>query len=195
MKPVIVRPDLPAHGVAAPGVVTGNSYRLLYGINWMQKRGYQPPHDIRIGAMLETPSIAYASDRFYREVDFISVGGNDLLQFFFAADRGNELVRQRYDMLSSPFLSFLQMVVRRCRDADCPLSFCGEVAGRPVDALALASIGLRTLSMRPTSIGPVKAMFREVDLSAASKVLQAALDEARPDIRNHLTEWLEQQGR
>lgn len=163
--------------------------------DWMQKRGYQPPEDIRIGAMLETPSIAYASERFFREVDFISVGGNDLLQFFFAADRGNEMVRRRYDALAPSFLSFLRIVVARCQTATCALSFCGEAAGRPVDALALAAIGFPTLSMRPASIGPVKAMLRSIDLGEATNVVNAALDEARPDLRAHLTDWLEQQSR
>ena len=163
--------------------------------DWMRRRGYQPPDDIRVGAMLETPSIAYASERFFQEVDFISVGGNDLLQFFYAADRGNEMVRRRYDALSPSFLSFLRVVVGRCRDAACDLSFCGESAGRPVDALALAAIGFRSLSMRPASIGPVKAMLRNIDLGAATTIVDAALAQSRPDLRAHLTDWLERQGR
>ena len=96
--------------------------------------------------------------------DFVSIGGNDLKQFFFAADRENELVRRRYDMLSSSFLGFLEQIVARCAGHGTPLSFCGEDAGRPLEALALAAIGLRSLSMRPASIGPVKALLRQVDL-------------------------------
>ncbi|MGB0411120.1 MAG: phosphoenolpyruvate--protein phosphotransferase [Pikeienuella sp.] len=163
--------------------------------DWLQKMGHETPSEIKIGAMLETPSIAYASDRFFREVDFISVGGNDLLQFFYAADRGNELVRRRYDVVSPAFLSFLRLVVARCEKAACTLSFCGEAAGRPVDALALAAIGFRTLSMRPVSIGPVKAMLRRINLSEATTVLEQALAENRQDLRAHLAKWLEQQSR
>ena len=84
----------------------------------------------------------------FREVDFLSVGGNDLLQFMFAADRGNERVRRRYSALHPAFLRYLRRLVERCDGHDVRLSFCGEAAGRPLEALALAGIGFRTLSMR-----------------------------------------------
>ena len=76
-------------------------------------------------------------------------------------------MRRRYDMLSSSFLGFLEQIVARCAEHGTPLSFCGEDAGRPLEALALAAIGLRSLSMRPASIGPVKALLRKVDLAGA----------------------------
>ena len=117
--------------------------------------------------MLETPSLAYAPGRLLPETDFISIGGNDLKQFFFAADRENELVRRRYDMLNVSFLTFIEQIAGRCAEHGTPLSFCGEDAGRPVEALALAAIGLRSLSMRPASIGPVKALLRRCRLAEA----------------------------
>jgi phosphotransferase system enzyme I (PtsP) len=137
--------------------------------------GHPVPRELRIGAMLETPSLAYAPDRFFQLADFISVGGNDLKQFFFAADRENERVRRRYDMLSTCFLQFLELIVGRCAAHGTPLSFCGEDAGRSVEALSLAAIGFRRLSMRPASIGPVKALLRQIDL----REVRAAIDEAR----------------
>jgi phosphotransferase system enzyme I (PtsP) len=137
--------------------------------------GHQVPARLRIGSMLETPSLAFAPDRFFHATDFISIGGNDLKQFFFAADRENELVRRRYDTLDLAYLGFLEQIVQRCAKHDTPLSFCGEDAGRPIEALGLAAIGLRTLSMRPASIGPVKALLRRIDLDAA----RAAIDDAR----------------
>ncbi len=140
-----------------------------------QALGHQVPASLKIGAMLETPSLAYAPDSFFDTVDFLSIGGNDLKQFFFAADRENELVRRRYDTLSASFLGFLEQIVARCAAHGTPLSFCGEDAGRPVDALGLAAIGLRSLSMRPASIGPVKALLRQVDLDVA----RAIIDEGR----------------
>ena len=140
-----------------------------------RERGHPAPREMKIGAMLETPSLAYASDRFFALTDFVSVGGNDLKQFFFAADRENERVRRRYDMLSLSFLTFLEHVVARCARNGTPLSFCGEDAGRPVEALGLAAVGFRSLSMRPASIGPVKALLRRVDLGA----VRAAIEEAR----------------
>ncbi len=136
--------------------------------------GRAVPARIEIGAMLETPSLAFAPDSFYDKADFISVGGNDLKQFFFAADRENELVRRRYDTLSLSYLTFLQGIVARCGAHGTPLSFCGEDAGRPVDALALAAIGFRQLSMRPASIGPVKALLRSVMLVDARAAIEAA---------------------
>ncbi|MEL7258342.1 MAG: phosphoenolpyruvate--protein phosphotransferase, partial [Pseudomonadota bacterium] len=137
--------------------------------------GHPLPERIEVGAMLETPSLAFAPDSFYDEVDFLSIGGNDLKQFFFAADRENELVRRRYDTLNVSFLSFLEQIVARCEAHKTPLSFCGEDAGRPVEAACLAAIGLRVLSMRPASIGPVKSVLRRTNL----KELKAVIDQER----------------
>ncbi|MEO1292015.1 MAG: phosphoenolpyruvate--protein phosphotransferase [Pseudomonadota bacterium] len=140
-------------------------------------RGGKAPSDLRIGAMLETPALVFAPDRFFEAADFISVGGNDLMQFFFAADRGNERVRERYDGLSTAFLSILSRVVQRCGAAGTPLSFCGEMAGKPVEAVALAALGFRALSMRPASIGPVKEALMSVDLGEIRRLIEPALSE------------------
>jgi phosphotransferase system enzyme I (PtsP) len=154
--------------------------------------GVPLPSRLEIGAMLETPSLAYAPDAFFRLADFISVGGNDLKQFFFAADRENERVRRRYDVLNASFLTFLETVVARCGQADTPLSFCGEDAGRPVEAACFAAIGFRTLSMRPASIGPVKALLRRVDLGALYDVIAQArgggAETVRPAVMAYLSE-------
>ncbi|WP_092498880.1 phosphoenolpyruvate--protein phosphotransferase [Meinhardsimonia xiamenensis] len=137
--------------------------------------GHPLPEKLEIGAMLETPSLAFAPRHFFEMADFISIGGNDLKQFFFAADRENELVRRRYDTLNISFLSLVEMIVKRCEETGTPLSFCGEDAGRPVEAACFAAMGIRTLSMRPASIGPVKHLLRQVDL----RELRAAIDAAR----------------
>ena len=152
--------------------------------------GHPVPDKVEIGAMMETPSLAFAPKSFFELTDFISVGGNDLKQFFFAADRENELVRRRYDTLNLTFLSFLQLVVARCAETGTTLSFCGEDAGRPIEALALAAIGFRTLSMRPASVGPVKALLRKVDLSQARAVIEAARAEGAESARPRLMDWL-----
>jgi phosphotransferase system enzyme I (PtsP) len=152
------------------------------------------PESIEIGAMLETPSLAFAPDSFFREADFVSIGGNDLKQFFFAADRENELVRRRYDTLNMSFLSFLEQIIARCAETGTPLSFCGEDAGRPIEALALAAIGFRSLSMRPASIGPVKALLRKVDLAAARTVIDAARADGQRSVRPDLEAWLKRSG-
>mgnify|MGYP001166049341 CR=1 FL=1 len=148
---------------------------LLHERDRERDNGQLAPSELLIGAMLETPSLAYAPDSFFQACDFISIGGNDLKQFFFAADRENERVRRRYDTLDTAFLNFLETIVTRCAATNTQLSFCGEDAGRPIEALALAALGFRTLSMRPASIGPVKHLIRRTDLGA----LRAVMDEAR----------------
>lgn len=152
--------------------------------------GHRIPESIELGAMLETPSLAYAPRRFFEEVDFLSIGGNDLKQFFFAADRENERVRRRYDTLNVSFLTFLQGIVDRCTDTGTRLSFCGEDAGRPVEALCLAAIGLRTLSMRPASIGPVKSLLMRTDLCALGQVIEQAREDGLQSVRGPVMEFL-----
>ncbi|MCO4843379.1 MAG: phosphoenolpyruvate--protein phosphotransferase [Yoonia sp.] len=152
--------------------------------------GHPLPSKLRVGAMLETPSLAFAPDAFFEEVDFISVGGNDLKQFFFAADRENERVRKRYDTLNPAFLLFLQGVVERCKRYGTQLSFCGEDAGRPVEALCFAAIGFRTLSMRPASVGPVKHLLRRVDLTEVRDIIDGSIAAGDPSVRRAVADWL-----
>lgn len=156
--------------------------------------GHPLPEKIEIGAMLETPSLAFAPIKFFENVDFLSIGGNDLKQFFFAADRENERVRRRYDTLNNSFLSFIERIVERCEATGTSLSFCGEDAGRPVEALCLSAIGLRNLSMRPASIGPVKSLLRRSDLGEVRKVISDARHRGDMSVRPAVMEWLRQQG-
>lgn len=152
--------------------------------------GHPLPATLEVGAMLETPSLAFAPDKFYDEVQFLSIGGNDLKQFFFAADRENERVRRRYDTLNVSFLTFLENIVDRCNASNTPLSFCGEDAGRPIEAACLAAIGLRNLSMRPASIGPVKHMLRRINLVELRAVIHAARDRGDQSVRGSVVDWL-----
>ncbi len=167
---------------------------VLREIHREKSLGHVVPEKIEIGAMMETPSLAYAPKAFFDLTDFVSIGGNDLKQFFFAADRENELVRRRYDTLNLSFLGFLEQIVARCGASGTPLSFCGEDAGRPIEALALAAIGFRTLSMRPASVGPVKALLRRVNLDEARAVIDTARDAGAESARPALMEWLATQG-
>lgn len=152
--------------------------------------GHRLPERLEVGAMLETPSLAYAPQDFFDQVDFISIGGNDLKQFFFAADRENELVRKRYDTLSSSFLSFLEFIVARCQTSGIRLSFCGEDAGRPVEALCLSAIGINALSMRSASIGPVKHMLMRTDLEALKSVIDNARNRGDSSVRKAVMDFL-----
>jgi phosphotransferase system enzyme I (PtsP) len=153
--------------------------------------GHPLPASLEIGAMLETPSLAYAPRKFFEEVDFLSIGGNDLKQFFFAADRENELVRRRYDTLNLAFLTFLENIVARCAETGTRLSFCGEDAGRPVEALCLAAIGIDMLSMRPASIGPVKSLLMRADLGQVRAVIDAARLRGEQSVRKDVMAYLQ----
>jgi len=152
------------------------------------------PARLEVGAMLETPSLAFAADSFFRQVDFLSIGGNDLKQFFFAADRENELVRRRYDTLDVAYLGFLEHIIVRARIAATPLSFCGEDAGRPVEALVLAALGFRLLSMRPASVGPVKHLLRRCNLDEVRAVIDQSRYRGEQSVRGAVTEWLATRG-
>ena len=157
------------------------------------KLGHVLPSSLDVGAMLETPSLAFAPEAFFEEVKFLSVGGNDLKQFFFAADRENERVRRRYDTLNVSFLTFLEGIVERCRRTNTDLSFCGEDAGRPVEALCFAAIGFRSLSMRPASIGPVKSLLRRCNLDDVRKVINKARERGEMSVRADVMAYVKEQ--
>ncbi|MFZ7094349.1 phosphoenolpyruvate--protein phosphotransferase [Primorskyibacter sp. 2E233] len=159
-----------------------------------RKLGHPLPKTVEIGAMLETPSLAFASPRFFEEVEFLSIGGNDLKQFFFAADRENERVRRRYDTLNVSFLTFLGDIVKRCALTTTRLSFCGEDAGRPIEALCLAAIGIHTLSMRPASVGPVKSLLMRTNLAEVKAVIDAAGARGDQSVRDAVMDYLRNEG-
>jgi phosphotransferase system enzyme I (PtsP) len=149
------------------------------------------PQDIKIGAMLETPSLAFSTNEFFKLADFISIGGNDLKQFFFAADRENERVRRRYDTLNLSYLDFLEQIVKRAKNFNTPINFCGEDAGRPLEALALIAVGLRSLSMKASSIGPIKLLIRSISLVELKSIISNARLNETNSVRKDLINWLE----
>ncbi|KIN63866.1 Phosphoenolpyruvate-protein phosphotransferase [Sulfitobacter noctilucicola] len=158
-----------------------------------ERLGHVLPSKLTVGAMLETPSLAFAPRQFFEEVEFLSVGGNDLKQFFFAADRENERVRRRYDTLNVSFLTFLEGIVARCNETNTALSFCGEDAGRPVEALCFAAIGFRSLSMRPASIGPVKSLLRRCNLEDVRTVIETAKAQGEMSVRAAVMDYVRAQ--
>src|ERR1700684_1226115 len=119
-----------------------------------RRDGAPPTVSVEGGVMLEVPSLLFQLDQLLPRIDFLSVGTNDLMQFFFASDRGNPRLAERYDPLSPPMLRALSQVVARCARHHVHLSLCGEMAGSPLDAAALVGIGFRMLSMSPASVGP-----------------------------------------
>lgn len=144
----------------------------------LERHGHEKPAKIDLGAMLEVPSLLFQLDELLEEVDFISIGTNDLHQFMLASDRGNTRMSGRYSALSPPFLRALRQVVQKGDEKGVPITVCGEIAGRTLGAMAMLAIGYRRLSMVPSSIGPVKAMLLRLPLAELSEEFGVLLDNA-----------------
>ncbi|MFN3508371.1 MAG: phosphoenolpyruvate--protein phosphotransferase [Allorhizobium sp.] len=151
-------------------------------IQHLSKFGHQLPKKLQFGAMLEVPALLWQLDELMDAVDFVSVGSNDLFQFAMAVDRGNARVSDRFDVLGRPFLRILRDIVRASERNNTPVTLCGEMASKPLSAMALLGIGFRSISMSPTAIGPVKAMLLGLDIGRLSTDLTAALDDDSPGV-------------
>ncbi|KQT32949.1 peptidase [Sphingomonas sp. Leaf412] len=161
---------------------------------WLAGRGKRLPAEVRYGAMLEVPSLAYQLDLLLPNVQFLSVGTNDLTQFLFAADRANPKLAERYDWLSCSILRFLHGVVGPARDAGVPIAVCGEMGGRPLEAMALIGIGIDRLSITPAAVGPIKAMLRTLDRAALTAFMTDLLRAPPRDMRGALATWAADHG-
>lgn len=148
------------------------------------------PTNIKVGTMLEVPALLFQLDYLLPSVDFISIGTNDLAQFMFAADRTNLQISKRYDVLSPAFLRTLKHIVDYCNKYHVKCSVCGEMAGSPVDALALLGIGVRTLSLSPDALPAVKMAVRTLNLNKFRLYLMSQLNNRQPSLRNLLFSYL-----
>jgi len=129
----------------------------------LEKQGHAPPLGLQLGVMVEVPSLLFELPEIVREADFLSIGTNDLMQFLFAADRENRRVADRFDPLGVGALRALRSIVEAAAEANCPVTVCGEMGGKPLETMALIGLGYRGFSMSAASIGPVKAMLRVLD--------------------------------
>jgi phosphotransferase system, enzyme I, PtsP len=152
------------------------------------------PRQLRVGAMLEVPALLYQLDDLLREVDFLSVGTNDLFQFLFASDRGSYRISERYDVLCPVMLNVLRQLIDRSRAAKVPLSLCGEMAGRPLDAMALIGIGYRNLSISPPTLGPVKMMIRSLHVGSLSNYMDRLCRGPQRSVREKLKCYAQDHG-
>src|SRR3982751_1724025 len=157
-------------------------------VEWARKAKRRVPKEIQFGAMLEVPSLAEMLDQLLPRVDFLSVGTNDLTQFLFAADRSDPRLAERYDWLSPAILRFLKRIIDQARAANVPVRICGEMAGRPLEAMALIGLGAANVSITPTAVGPVKAMVRSLDAAAARARLDQLLARPPKDMRKAPTD-------
>ena len=156
---------------------------------WIAARGRMLPTAIRYGAMLEVPALAEVLDQLLPRVDFLSIGTNDLTQFLFAADRAHPKLAERYDWLSPAILRFLRRVTRQAQEANVPVTVCGEMGGRSIEAMALLALGIDRLSITPAAVGSVKAMIRSLDLAAVRGEMEGWLAQPPADMRAVLTAW------
>ena len=157
-------------------------------------KGKPLPLAIRYGSMLEVPALAESLDLLLPKRDFLSIGTNDLPQFLFAADRAHPKLAERYDWLSPAILRFIRRVVEQCDAAAVPVGICGEMGGKPLEAMALIGLGLSRLSITPAAVGPVKAMIRSLDLASLRAVMQELLAAPPRDMRSALQQWADANG-
>jgi phosphotransferase system enzyme I (PtsP) len=155
-------------------------------VAWAQRRGRPAPARLDVGAMIEAPSLIWHLDALLPMTDFVSVGTNDLLQYLFAADRGNARMADRYDPLSPPALRALAEIQKACAETGTPVSVCGEMAGRPLEAFALVALGFERLSMPPAGIGPVKQMVLSCDREAAHRGVMALIRGSGGSVRGEI---------
>ena len=162
-------------------------------VQHLSRFGHGLPRKLQFGAMLEVPALLWQLDELMSAVDFVSVGSNDLFQFSMAVDRGNARVSDRFDPLGKPFLRILRDIVRAGERNNTPVTLCGELAGKPISAMALLGIGFRSVSMSPASIGPVKAMLLGLEVETLAKVMNEALDDTKSatSIRDVLAHFAE----
>lgn len=153
---------------------------------WAKRRGRALPALLRVGAMIECPSLLWHLDALLPLTDFVSIGTNDLFQYMFAADRTNPLVSERYDPLSPPALRALAEIQKKCADTGTPVSVCGELAGKPLEAFALLTLGFTRLSAPAGGVGPVKRMILSADLGAARRGMANLLGSSAGSIRGEL---------
>ena len=139
--------------------------------NHAKEKNIPLPSSLSCGLMLEVPSMVEQLEDLPKDVDFISIGTNDLFQFFYASDRTNPLLSNRYDVLSTPFLRYLERIHKLCKKTKIPVNICGEMAGNPLDAIALLALGYRSLSVSGSAVGPLKKMIVKLNQTVTARIL------------------------
>jgi len=161
---------------------------------YLTARGHTLPQPLKLGVMIEIPSLLWQLDHLLPMVDFASIGSNDLVQFLFASDRGNPKLTGRYDPLSPAALSAMRLVVEKAALHGKPVTLCGELGGRPLEAMGLIGIGLTSISMVPSAIGAVKAMIMTLDQRKLWAFMEPLLNSPLHSIRADLLEFAQRNG-
>jgi phosphotransferase system enzyme I (PtsP) len=159
---------------------------------FVSSRGHPPPLSLKLGAMIEVPSLIWQLDQLLKVVDFLSIGSNDLMQFLFAFDRSHPRLQGRYDVLHPAVLALVRHIVARADSRGVPVNLCGEMAGKPLEAMALLGAGCRSISMVPAAIGPVKSMVLALDRGKLGQFLVPLLTSSAQTLRPQLLTFAEQ---
>lgn len=180
--------------VMFPMVSTLNEFEeaketLLLELEKEKRKSGEVPSKVNVGLMIEVPAVIFQLEEILKKADFISIGTNDLAQFIFACDRGNPRLTERYDVLSAPFLLMMQKIVTMANDAGVYCSVCGEMAGNPIEAMALIGLGFRNLSMNGSSFGRVKSMVRSVNVEEVSDYVRILLKSPKKTLRPQLISY------
>ena len=156
--------------------------------------GFKMPSEVKIGSMIEIPSILYQLPELMKRIDFASIGSNDLMQFMFAVDRGSARLSARYDGMNSAVIRMLRTISAAADPEGVEVSFCGDMATRPLEAMVLLGCGLRSLSMPPSAVGAVKTMIRSLDISELQRFLETMHGEASHSVRKQLEAFARDHG-
>jgi phosphoenolpyruvate-protein phosphotransferase (PTS system enzyme I) len=153
----------------------------------LEEEGIAYNRQLPIGTMIEVPSAAIMADQLAREVNFFSIGTNDLIQYTLAADRTNETVASLYSPADPAVLRLIQQVVGAARKNGIDVNVCGEMSGEPIYATLLLGLGLRQLSVTPHNTPEIKKVIRSITLEEAALVASEALRlETARDVNNYL---------
>ena len=141
--------------------------------------------------MVEVPSAVVMMDRFVDEVDFFSIGTNDLIQYCLAVDRSNKDVASLYTASDPSILRLIDMSVRAAKAGEVPISMCGQMCGNPMYTMLLLGLGLRSFSVTPAAIPEIKQVCRRVEIPGCERIAKRALElESARDVRTYLKEEL-----
>jgi len=144
---------------------------------------------IPLGVMIEVPAAAAMADILLRDVDYVSIGTNDLIQYYLAVDRSNEFVSHLYKPLHPAVLRLIKFVIDSAQRAGKDVAVCGEMAADPLSALVLLGLGLKTFSMNPIFIPRVKKALRAVEYRTVHKIVQDSIHmRTAQEVEEHIIE-------
>ncbi len=159
----------------------------------LRQKGLPYDEKIQIGVMIEVPAAAAITDHLAKEVQFLSIGTNDLIQYLLAVDRGNEIVADLFQEFHPAVVRSLQYIIRRGKENQVWVGMCGQMAGNPLAAMLLIGLGLDEFSVVPTVLPEIKKIIRSIHYSEAQRIAEQALQmRSEDEIKTYLTTVMKQ---